>query len=80
MLKDDDKRKMRDLNGKNEYGLTYNQLLRLVNKHEKARKENDLYTMELIEYRLTDINFHYECGMLMDSNYKELRKEIKEAY
>jgi hypothetical protein len=33
--------------------------------------------MEAIEYRLTDINFHYECGLLSAGKYKEAFASLK---
>ena len=71
MLTDKDMKKMSDLNSKNNYVITNGMLKMLISKHNKARKENNQYRMELIEYRLTDINFHYECGLLRKGDYKE---------
>lgn len=76
----EDVNKMRKLNKKYEYGISYHALLCLVHMHKKARKNNDLRTMSKIEYRLTDINFHYEVGLLSQGEYDILLKEIKENW
>ncbi len=72
-----DRERMGDLNRKNGYGITTNGLIRLIRQHRAARERGDIHQMELIEYRLTDINFHYEVGMLMNGKYKELLAEQK---
>lgn len=66
--------KARNLNRKNGYGLTTNQMKRIISSYEKG---ND-YKRTLTEYRLTDINFHTEVELLKDGNFNELRKQIKE--
>lgn len=63
------------LNGKNGYGFTRQMILTLITKHERARKNNDVLTMQKIEYRLTDGNFHHEVGFLSEGKYEQLRKE-----
>lgn len=72
--------KIRKINRKYGYGISYHSLLCLVHMHKKARKNNDLRTMSKIEYRLTDINFHYEVGLLSNGEYDILLKEIKENW
>jgi hypothetical protein len=69
-----DKDHQRELNSKNGYGLSSNQMLRLIREHKQARAKEDYYTMTLIEFRLTHINFHSECGLLNKGEYKEARK------
>lgn len=64
------------LNRKNSWGITYRELKGLCTRHQNARKNNDIRTMEKIEYRLTDINFHWECGMMHQGKYAELREEL----
>lgn len=76
-LTEADKDKMRKVNQKNGYCLTYTELFTLCEKHEKAFSQKDYYTCSLIEYRLTDINFHSECGMLYTGQYDKLKQEIK---
>lgn len=46
-------------------------------KHQHAREIGDKKTMEKIEYYLTDINFHYECGLLISRQYDKLPEVIK---
>lgn len=72
-----DRERMSALNHKNGWGITTNALIRLIRQHRAARERGDTHQMELIEYRLTDINFHREVEMLMKGEYKELLKEQK---
>mgnify|MGYP007043619560 FL=1 len=76
----EDAEQMNKLNSKYGYGISYHTLICLVHMHKKARKNNDLRTMSKIEYRLTDINFHYEVGLLSNGEYDTLLKEIKENW
>ena len=46
-------------------------------KYQHAREIGDKKTMEKIEYYLTDINFHYECGLLISRQYDKLPEVIK---
>jgi hypothetical protein len=71
-LSDEDKDAVRERNFKNGYGLSDNQLRTLIRKHKKARKDEDYKAMALIEYRLTDINFHGDCGALCRGDYDEI--------
>ena len=73
-----DARTIRARNAKNGYGITYAEMKRLAKAHEKARKSGDVRTMEKIEYRLTDINFHHECARMHHAEYIELAKEFEE--
>ena len=68
-LKESDKTRMRRLNAKNGYGLSLAMFRSLVKKHKTARAEGNYYAMALIEYRLTDINFHQEVGLLTEGLY-----------
>ena len=65
------------LNAKNGYGFTKTNLSTLAKNHKKARAAGDIRTMEKIECRLTDANFHPECSMLRRSEYKKLLEELK---
>lgn len=71
-LKEKDTDRMKSLNAKNNYGLNYDQFSELVEEHRQARKANNEYKMALIEYRLTDINFHSQCAMLEKGKYDQL--------
>jgi hypothetical protein len=73
------------LNSKNGYVITDKEFKSLVTKHKKAREKNDTHTMEKIEYRLTDINFHSECRLLKQGKYERAytwldRENIKETW
>ena len=62
------------LNWRNDYGLTPKELNRLIKQHKLARVVGDSRTMSMIEYRLTDINFHMECSLLIAGKYEEAEK------
>ena len=59
------------------YGITLEQMKRFFIEHRRARKTGDKKTMEKIEYHLTYINFHYECGLLISGQYDKLPEVIK---
>ena len=46
-------------------------------KHQHAREIGDKKMMEKIEYHLTYINFHYECGLLATGQYDKLSEVIQ---
>jgi len=73
----EEKNKISDLNSKNHYGISKATLKTLISKHKMARKNNNTHDMEAIEYRLTDINFHSECGMLSKGKYDEAYKTLE---
>ena len=73
-LRESDMRRAVNLNRKNKYGLDSVQMMRLINSYEKG----DAYKRALIEFRLTDINFHREVEMLKFGKYDALRKQVKE--
>lgn len=75
-----DAQAMDSLNRKNGYGLSYDQIVRLISAHEYARKHGDVRRLEMIEYRLTDINYHTECAMMHEGKYKELRDKIESEW
>ena len=70
--------KINQLNAKNHYGISQATLKRLIKEHRTARNKDDLHTMESIEYRLTDINFHAECGLISKGRYEEALKLVDE--
>ena len=72
-LRESDKRKAVNLNRKNGYGLDNVQMMRLINAHQKGY----VYKRALIEFRLTDINFHREVELLINGKYDELREQVK---
>lgn len=73
-LRESDRSRVIGLNRKNDYGLDSKQMMRLVNAHQKG----DAYKRALIEFRLTDINFHREVEMLMNGKYNELKEQVKQ--
>lgn len=79
-LRECDMDKMKALNAKSGYGLDYSQMMRLINEHKKARSAGYVYKCSLIEYRLTDINYHRETAMLHAGVYDELKQRVKELF
>lgn len=65
-----DAEEMGKLNWANDWGITQDEYIHLVNEHRKARETGDIRTMEKIEYRLEDINFHAECSALERGDYQ----------
>ena len=65
------------LNARNQWGITYDELRGLGKKHANARKKDDIRTMEKIEYRLDDINFHKESGLLNRGEYDAYMREVE---
>lgn len=76
-LKEEDMDRMRDINYRNRWGLSSKQLIRLIKEHRNAKKSGNEYACLLIEYRLTDINFHTECGLLHSGEYKKVLEMAK---
>ena len=76
-LSEKEKDHERELNAKNKYGLTFNQMITLTRKHKAARKIGDYKTMTKIEYRLTGINFHSMCSQLYNGEYSIVVSDIK---
>lgn len=72
-----DAERMDTLNSEYGYGITKDALLYCIYKYRKAWERNDLRTMSTIEYRLTDINFHYECGLLAHGEFDKCIQSVK---
>lgn len=62
---------------KDSYGITLEQMKQYFIEHQHAREIGDKKMMEKIEYHLTYINFHYECGLLATGQYDKLPEVIK---
>ena len=73
-LREIDKRRAVNLNRKNGYGLDNVQMMRLINAHQNG----DAYKRALVEFRLTDINFHREVELLINGKYDELKEQVKQ--
>ena len=71
-LREIDKRRAVNLNRKNGYGLDNVQMMRLINAHQNG----DAYKRALVEFRLTDINFHREVKLLINGKYDELKEQV----
>jgi hypothetical protein len=62
---------------KDSYGITLEQMKQYFIEHQHAREIGDKKMMEKIEYHLTYINFHYECGLLATEQYDKLPEVIQ---
>lgn len=63
-------------NRKNDYGFDYNDLMKLMREHQKSKKRIQI----LLEDRLTDANFHSECGFLCTGDYEGFEKFVTEHF
>ena len=77
MLTEQEKVRIQAIIRKRQYGITLSQMKQFFKKHQHAREIGDKKTMEKIEYYRTDINFHYECGLLISGQYDKLPEVIK---
>lgn len=62
---------------KDSYGITLEQMKQYFIEHQHAREIGDKKMMEKIEYHLTYINFHYECGLLPPGSMISSRRSSK---
>lgn len=76
ILTDKDMERAYRENRKNGWGFSLDQLMRLIYTHEHG----DAHRKAYIEYRLTDANFHYECGLLAQGEYEKCRKSVKAIF
>jgi hypothetical protein len=80
MLSKKDKAYIHRRNSKNGYGITKKQMLYYGMMHHRSyvnsKVDGNTRGMEYVEYLLTDINFHHECGLLSSGNYEEFFKEV----
>lgn len=65
-------------NKRNGWGFSKSMLLRLCNEHKKAYETGNERRMAMLEERLTDANFHYECRFLSERDYEGFKKAVKE--
>ena len=89
MLTEQEKAQIRTKIRKEQYCITLNQMKQYFKDLTRtnslyfspdttgAREIDDKKTMEKIEYHLTYINFHYECGLLISGQYDKLPEVIK---
>lgn len=64
---------------RNQWSLTKKQYLQLVSMHEKARNDPDGdLDLEYVEFILEDINYHYECDLLVKGEYEKARAAWEE--
>ena len=77
MLTKQEKARIQTKIRKDGYGITLEQMKQYFKKHQRARETGDKKTMDKIEYHLTYINFHYECGLLISGQYDKLPEVIR---
>lgn len=75
-LREKDMARMRKLNALNNYGLDSIMMNDLIDTHQRYKKHGFHTSCALIEFRLTDINFHREVEMLKDGKYEELKAQV----
>ena len=63
-------------NRKNRWAFGYDSLMKLMREHQKATKRVKI----LLEDRLTDANFHSECGYLCKGDYDGFKKLVTEHF
>lgn len=66
-----DSEEMETLNARNGYGFTNDEIEAMILEHQKA-----IRIAEMIEYRLTDANFHSESKRLHNGEYERLLYEL----
>ena len=67
-------------NKRNGWGFSKAMLLRLCKEHEKAYATGDERRTAMLEERLTDANFHHECGYLKARDYEGFRATVEEEF
>lgn len=80
MLSNKDMARMVALNKRNGWGFTANMLITQMRKYRKAYIAGDAHTMELIEFRLEDANFHTERGLLAEKDFDGFKKAVKDCF
>ena len=80
MLSEKDMARMVALNKRNGWGVTANMLMTQMRSYRKAYLAGDAHTMELIEFRLEDANFHTERGLLADKDFDGFKKAVKDCF
>lgn len=75
-----DYRQISALNAKNGWGFSKQMLMNLLRRYKKAYADGDERRMALIEERLTDANFHTECGFLKAKDFEWFEREVKECF
>lgn len=63
-------------NKRNGWGFSKSMLLYQLRRYKNAFQSGDLRIMAMIEYRLTDANFHYECGFLCRKDFDGFKQAV----
>lgn len=77
MLTEQETARIRAMVRRTGYCIAPNTIKRYFSQHQQTREIGDTKTMEKIEYYLTYINFHYECGLLISGQCDKLPDVIK---
>jgi hypothetical protein len=68
------------LNARYCWGFSRRMLMDLLRRYRKAYDAGDVRKMALYEERLTDANFHTECGYLVDKDFDGFRSVVRECF
>lgn len=68
------------LNAKYGWGFSKQMLMNLLRRYRKAYEAGDERSMAMMEERLTDANFHTECGLLADKDFEGFKRVVKESF
>lgn len=68
------------LNARYHWGFSRRMLMDLLRRYRKAYAAGDVRKMAMYEERLTDANFHTECGYLLDKDFDGFRSAVRECF
>lgn len=68
------------LNAKHGWGFSKQMLMNLLCRYKKAYEAGDERSMAMMEERLTDANYHTECGLLADKDFEGFKRAVKEIF
>jgi hypothetical protein len=83
ILKEYEKRSIEEVNRLNGWGLNKDEAIEIVKSHRGAVPHSwggGMKLREIIEYKLTDINYHTLCALLHEGKYAEAFSYIEEDY
>ena len=68
------------MNARYGWGFSRRMLMDLLRRYRKAYAAGDVRKMALYEERLTDANFHTECGYLQGKDFDGFRSAVRECF
>lgn len=68
------------LNARYHWGFSRRMLMDLLRRYRKAYDAGDFRKMAMYEERLTDANFHTECGYLVNKDFDGFRSAVRECF